>query len=181
MGATTPQLSETADDAATPAGRGDRRSVLLLAGALVAALALVVVLWGEERDAAHDADLRAAEAAATSAASDIAVSMTSYDHRTVDHDFAWVQGDGTASFQRTYAKSTEPIRRLVEQTQAHAEGTVTDAAGTADDPTHVTVLLFVDQALRHQGDRKAEIDSSRVVMSMVLQDGRWLVDDVELR
>ena len=181
MGATTPELSETDDGTAAPPGRGGRWSLLLLAGALVAALAMVVLLWGKERDAAHEADLRAAEAAATSAASDIAVSMTSYDHRTVDEDFAWVQDDGTAAFQKTYAKSTEPIRRLVEQTRAHAEGTVIDAAGTADDTTHVTVLLFVDQALRHQGDRKAEIDSSRVVMSMVLQDGQWLVDDVELR
>jgi len=180
MGATTPELSQTDGGTATPTRRGRRWSLLLLAAALVVALALVLVLWGKERDAAREADLRAAEAAATSAASDIAVSMTSYDHRTVDHDFAWVQDDGTAAFQKTYAKSTEPIRRLVEQTRAHAEGTVIDAAGTADDTTHVTVLLFVDQALRHLGDRKAEVDSSRVVMSMVLQDGQWLVDDVEL-
>jgi len=185
MGSVTPEVSDltgTGDDAARARGdAGPRRGVLVgLVVLLVAALVGLGIVWQQERTASQQADLIDAEAAATDAAADIAVAMTSYDFRTVDEDFSWVEEDGTAEFQETYAKSTEPIRELVEKTKATAEGTVTDAAATADDPAHVTVLLFVDQALRRTGE-DATIDSTRVVMHMVLVDGQWLVDDVELR
>jgi len=178
MGAITPEMTTAEEGTAT---RPRRPWLLVVLGLLVVGLVVaLLLLWQRERDASAQAGLQEAEKDATSAASEIAVAMTSYDHRTVDDDFAWVQEDGTAAFQETYEESTEPIRELVVKTEAHAEGTVTEASGTADDPTHVTVMLFVDQALRHPGS-KAEVDSSRVVMHMVLQDGTWLVDDVELR
>jgi Mce-associated membrane protein len=178
MGAITPEVTTAEEGTAAQPRRPWLVAVLgLLTVVLVVALLL---LWQRERDASAEAVLQDAEGDATSAASEIAAAMTSYDHRTVDDDFAWVQEGGTAAFQETYEKSTGPIRELVVKTRAHAEGTVTEASGTADDPRHVTVLLFVDQALRHPGS-KAEVDSSRVVMHMVLQDGAWLVDDVELR
>jgi hypothetical protein len=107
--------------------------------------------------------------------------MTSYDYRSVDEDFAWIDEDGTGQFQDTFSESTKPIRRLITRTRATATGKVSDAAGTAEDPDHVEVLLFVDQVLKRSGDARSSVDSNRVVMQMVRQHGRWLVDDVELR
>ena len=155
--------------------------VVVLAVALVVALLVIGFLWHRNRDLQQESDLRHAESAATTAASRIAVSMTSYDSRSVDKDFAWVHDDGTRAFEKRYAKSTAPIRKLIQRTGAHAEGRVSDAAGTATDPTHVTVVLFVDQTLQRPGDRQPSVDSSRVVMDMVRSEGRWLVDSVELR
>ena len=43
------------------------------------------------------------------------------------------------------------------------------------------VLLFVDQVITRGVDRRRTGESSRVVMEMVRQDGRWLVDEVDLR
>jgi len=153
----------------------------VLAAALVIAIVGIGFLWHQNRELAQQRDLRDAESAATSAAERIAVSMTSYDSRNVDEDFGWVHDDGTAKFESDYAKSTATIRKLVERTGAHAEGRVSEAAGTATDATHVTVVLFVDQTLQRPGDRQPSVDSSRVVMDMVRSDGRWLVDTVELR
>ena len=48
------------------------------------------------------------------------------------------------------------------------------------DETHVKVLLFVDQELKVPGKAKPRLEESRVIMQMVRQDGRWLVDDVQL-
>ena len=155
--------------------------VLVLVALLVAALVAVALLWRQNAELTGDRDLAAAEHDATKAASRIATSMTSYDYRTVDEDFAWIDEDGTSSFQKTFSQSTKPIRQLITRTRATATGKVSDAAGTADDVDHVEVLLFVDQELKRVGDAKSSVDSNRVVMQMVRRGGRWLVDDVELR
>ena len=161
---------------------GPARWVLGVLGVLlVAALVAVGLLWQQNRELAAARDLEDAEQDATSAASRIAVSMTSYDHRTLEEDFAWIEQDGTGDFEATFSESTEPIRRLIERTEARAEGTVTEAAGDAEDVDHVTVVLFVDQRLRRAGDRRDAVDSSRVVMEMVREGDAWLVDSVLLR
>ena len=158
-----------------------RAGLLVLVALLVAALVAVVVLWRENADLADSRDLAVAEQAAAREASRIAVAMTTYDHRSVEKDFAWIDEDGTDRFEDTFSESTEPIRQLITRTRATATGKVSDAAGTAEDPDHVEVLLFVDQVLKRSGDSKSSVDSNRVVMQMVRRDGRWLVDDVELR
>lgn len=155
-----------------------RAVALLLVVGLVVALALV---WRHAERLEETEELQQAEAEATQVASDIAVAMTSYDHRTLDEDFAWVEEDGTDSFEETFAASTRPLRGLIEKTRARAEGTVSDAAGTAEDAEHVRVLLFVDQVITRGVDQRRTGESSRVVMEMVRQDGRWLVDEVDLR
>ena len=79
--------------------------------------------------------------------------MTSYDYRSVEEDFAWIEEDGTDSFQEKFGESTKPIRQLIERTRATATGKVSDAAGNAEDAEHVEVLLFVDQQLQRSGPR----------------------------
>ena len=158
-----------------------RTGLVVLVVLLVAAVVALVLLWRQNGDLAEAKDLAAAEQSATEAATRIAVSMTSYDYRSVDKDFAWIDEDGTSTFQRTFSESTKPIRQLITRTRATATGKVTDAAGTADDVDHVEVLLFVDQELKRAGDSRSSVDSNRVVMTMVRSGGRWLVDDVELR
>ncbi len=152
--------------------------VLSLIVGLVVALAL---LWRHTRRLEETEALAVAEREATQVASDIAVAMTTYDHRTLDQDFSWVEEDGTDSFEETFAASTRPLRGLIKKTRANAEGTVTDAAGTAEDEEHVRVILFVDQVIERGVDQQRTGESSRVVMEMVDQDGRWLVDDFDLR
>ena len=154
---------------------------MVLVVLLVAAVVASALLWRSNQDLAREQDLAVAESDATEEASRIAVSMTSYDHRTVEEDFAWIEEDGTSGFQETFSESTKPIRQLITRTRATATGKVSDAAGTAEDEDHVEVLLFVDQVLQRAGDDQSTVDSNRVVMQMVRQGGRWLVDDVELR
>lgn len=67
------------------------------------------------------------------------------------------------------------------QPQHQLLGTVVAAAGTAKGPHAVRVVMFIDQRITNRAGGPNRSDKSRVVMSMVERDGRWLVDDVELR
>jgi Mce-associated membrane protein len=161
--------------------RGGRVALLALTGALAITLVALALMWRHADRLAETEALAAAEREATQVASDIAVAMTTYDHKMLEQDFAWVEEDGTESFEETFAASTRPIRQLITRTRASAEGRVTDAAGTATDRDQVTVLLFVDQVIERVGERGETGESTRVVMEMRQVDGRWLVDDVQLR
>ena len=136
---------------------GDPLLSTLLVMSLVALL-VVVLLWRTDRDesAAGDRALAriAAGKAAEKAARTAVVRMTSYDYRTVDKDFGWVEDAGTARFQKQYAEVSAPIKRLVVRLRAHAEGSVVASAPVVADTRHVTVLLFVDQAITNPGSTK---------------------------
>ena len=158
-----------------------KAGVLGLVVLLVVAVVAAGLLVKQNADLREGRDVVAAETAATKEAARIAVSMTTYDHRSVEDDFAWIEEDGTSSFRDRFTESSEPIRQLIVRSRATATGTVTDAAGNALDPEHVEVLVFVDQKIQRAGAPRPTVDGNRVVMQMVRQDGRWLVDDVELR
>lgn len=158
-----------------------KTGVVALVVLLVAAAVTAGLLAKQNADLRERQDVASAETAATKEASRIAVSMTSYDYRSVEEDFAWIEKDGTDSFQDKFGESTKPIRQLIARTRATATGKVSDAAGNAEDVDHVEVLLFVDQQLERASDKQPTVDSNRVVMQMVREGGRWLVDDVELR
>ena len=159
----------------------------LLAMSLVALL-VVVLLWQADNDDARAGDravaLAAAGKAADKAARAAVVEMTSYDYRTVAKDFAWVDDAGTAKFQEQYAEISAPIKKLVVQLKATAKGTVVASAPLVKDTHHVTVLVFVDQAISNPGNgstgQQRGLDQPRVTMQMVKEGGRWLVDQVKI-
>lgn len=146
---------------------------VLLAAAVVA-LTLVTLAWRHERD------LRDAGSAAEKAARTAVVEMTTYDYKSLDHDFAWVDDAGTTKFREHFAKATAPLKTLVTAEKASAQGSVVASAAHVQDTSHVTVLLFVDQTLTKPGQTQRSLDQPRVEMTMVEQGGRWLVDDVSL-
>lgn len=154
----------------------------------VVALLVVTLLWQADRDHSEQAEqaLAYAEAgeAAEAAAREAVVAMTSYRYQTADQDFAWVEDAGTDKFREQYAEVSKPVKELVVRLKAQAAGSVVASAPVVEDADHVTVLLFVDQELSSQGEtgeRSRGLDQPRVTMSMVREDGRWLVDAVELK
>lgn len=163
----------------------------VLAVLLVVALAGVVALWVDrEGDSGSSASVGGAAAAdvallkagidAEAAARVAIVEMTTYDWRTVDDDFAWVDDAGTEKFQAFFTDAAGSTKRLIRSLQITSEGTVVESAPDVRDATHVRVLLFVDQEIRAKRQRGERIDQPRVVMEMVLVDGRWLADEVQL-
>ncbi|WP_232680183.1 hypothetical protein [Nocardioides sp. R-C-SC26] len=167
----------------TPTTRRIGATSSLLAG-LVAVIGMALLSGcsdetsGSGGDASSAVDLIDAEAAAEQAAQEAAVAMTTYDHRSVEKDFGWVFEDATESFQRNFAAASVDSKKVITTLQASATGTVVDSAATADDAEHVKVLLFLDQEVTTPDDDEPRIDQPRVTVQMVLEGGRWLVDDV---
>ncbi len=154
----------------------------------VVALLVVTLLWQAERDDEDRADqaliqLEAGEGA-EAAARKAVVAMTSYRYQSVEEDFSWVEEAGTDKFRDHYAEVSQPVKELVLKLKAQASGSVVASAPIVHDAEHVTVLLFVDQELSSEGasgEPSRGLDQPRVTMTMVRQDGRWLVDAVELK
>jgi Mce-associated membrane protein len=174
------------DDAPAESGRTQRVVTLMLVGALAIALTAAVVLWRDRAGLmdrvkrAEDAASGSAGPAAEAAARDAVTRMTTYDHRTVEEDFGWVEDAGTPDFEETFTGASADAIHLIKGLRSSAVGTVIDSAATVEDAGHVKVLLFVDQELRAPGQAEPALEESRVIMQMVRQDGRWLVDDVQL-
>jgi len=144
----------------------------------VVAAVILGTLWLGGR---HTASLRNAELDARHAAQTYAVDLTTYDYTSLDKDFSWATDGATTSFAKEYSQANGPLRTVITKLKARATGSVNEAAATAESSSKVTVLLFVDQTISNGTNNKKRIERNRVVMTMVNQHGRWLVDDVTLR
>lgn len=122
-----------------------------------------------------------AESEAEAAARAAGIHLTTYDYKTVTTDFDWAVTAGTAKFQDRYAEVSAPTKKYVTELKIHAVGSVDQAAATAQDADHVTVLLFIDQTLTSDSSSDRQLATPRVRMSMVRQGDSWLVDEVAVR
>jgi Mce-associated membrane protein len=150
---------------------------LVLAVLLVLAVAAAVtfgVLLGRRAAADH----AGAQALATARA--YAVTLTSYDYRHLDRNFADVLDGATGEFKDEYAGAGRALRRLITQAKATAKGNVLAAGIQSESPDRVEVLVFVDQSITNASTPAPRLDRTRVLMTLTPHDGRWLVDKLEL-
>ncbi len=164
--------------AATDRSKGMTLLVAGLSVALVAALVGLVLSW-RALDAERD-ELDRREAAvedARDAATDATIRMSSYDYRSLDEDFAWLDEVGTDKFRKDFGPAVESLKKTIAELRSHADAEVMRAAAELRGDSKAVVLLFVDQMLSDDtGDISREL--SRVEMDMVLEDGEWLVDSL---
>lgn len=161
--------------------KNDKAILALTAAMTLALIVTLVILIAVWRGATDRRQIDNAESDALDAAQTYAVAMTSYNYKQLDKDFAWIDDSATASFAKQYREANKPLRSIIEKLKATATGNVTDAAATAESQTSVRVLMFIDQSITNQANAENRDDRSRVVMMMVKRDGKWLLDDVQLR
>ena len=149
-------------------------SLATAAGALLVAGSLLVTRPADR--SAEDQLRREALEAARAAA----VSITSYDHRTLDEDFARVTRLATGEFAKEYADTSGQLRPTLEQSQAVATAEVPAAGieGLSTDPVEVVVVVAVDQTITTVG-QEPRIEYNRIRMTLQRTDAAWLVADVE--
>lgn len=102
----------------------------------------------------------------------------SYDHRTLDQDVARARGLMTPAFQRSYDKLVESLRTNATRQSAHASAVVVRAAISGEKQDRAQALLFVDQHISRSG-HEVEATGSVAVVTMVLNDDRWLMASLE--
>lgn len=117
---------------------------------------------------------------ALSAALAYAVQLTTYDYVGLDRELAALLQNATDSFRTEYTKATQSLRESIQRNQANASGKVLDAGVESFDGTHATILMFVDQTVTNASSKTPRVDRTRMRMSLVQQDGRWLISSLDL-
>lgn len=183
---TAARTDETGTTDSTHTGAAEKTSrgrrfvhlpLLLLALVAVAGLVASAVLGTQLRNARAVED---AARAASEAARQFAVTLTSVDSADLDADFAAVLDGATGEFEKMYAESSAQLEQVLIDNRARSEGVVVESGIRSATTTKVEVLLFVDQSVTNTLVPEPRLDRSRVVMTMELVDGRWLASQVDL-
>lgn len=156
-----------------------RSSWLLAALAVVTALAVAaaVALFVIDR---RDQQVSDARTAAVAAARGHAETILSYDHTTLDEDFAAALAVSTGGFADEYRETSESVvRDTATETEAVVEAETVTAGVVSAEPERVVVLVFVNQTTTSNRLDQAQTDLNRVRMTLVDTGQGWLVEAVE--
>jgi len=149
--------------------------VLLLAGAAASG----VLAYRVQQDEAADTARGNASAAARSHAQKI----LSYDHRTLDADFAAAEKALTGSFKEQYAKTTDTVvRPSAQEYDVVVAAEVVASSVVRASADRVVVLLYVDQTTTSTRLEGPKVDLNRVRMTLTKDgsgDGNWLVSKLD--
>jgi Mce-associated membrane protein len=170
--------------------RRNRRSQVVTAAVALAVVVLAVLAVVTQRLSSQTASTHrhtaaaaasylagpAALAAAAAAKTETQATLT-YNYKTLTTDFAAAEKGLTPSFrvryQSTTAASVTPLA-----TKYHAVSMATISAGGVSTASadSATILLFVDQTVQNSQLAHPRLDRSRIKVSMVKTDGRWLIE-----
>ena len=163
---------------AAPARRGRGWLPLTAVGLTVALLAGATgfLAWQlRQQSLAQDA-----RPDAVAAARDAARLLFSYDHQTLEEDFAEGLAVTTGEFRKEYSRTTkEVVTPVAEQYDAVVVAEVVEAAVIDAEAGEVTALVFLNQGTTSTRVQGQQVDQSRVRMHLVERDGKWLVEAVE--
>lgn len=120
----------------------------------------------------------AAQQLATNAARDGTVALLSYAPDTLDKDLANAKSHLTGEFLKYYGDFTDKIvAPAAKQKGVKTEATVTRAAVSEMHPDRAVVLVFVNQVTTSKDRPDPALATSSVMVTMVKQDGRWLISE----
>lgn len=173
------EITVTPDLQASEANPKRRRRWLpaLLAALLIASAggAGGVYWWIYRPDQQTNA---AAQQQATNAARDGTVALLSYAPDTLDKDLANAKSHLTGEFLKYYGDFTDKIvAPAAKQKGVKTEATVTRAAVSEMHPDRAVVLVFVNQVTTSKDRPDPALATSSVMVTMVKQDGRWLISE----
>jgi Mce-associated membrane protein len=165
----------------------------LVAGSVTLAVAMVVVLAvvtqlvsSHNASKHHDESVAAstylagpsARAAAAAASAEVQATLT-YNYKTLQADFAAAERGLTNRFKPSYEHTTATsVMPLATKYQATSTASVQPAGVSQAGASTAQVLLFVDQTVTNTQLSKPRLDRSRINVSMVKVNGRWLVDNL---
>lgn len=165
--------SSTAGSNPTDNRRGRGITTVVIVVLLVAVGVLGFLLWQDHR---RDELRRTAAEDATR----LVVQLATYDHTDVDANLDAVVAEATPGFADRYSEVSEGLRELLSSGEGTSTGTVTHAAVESVDGDTAVVLVFLDQEVANVTVPDGRVDSSRMVVTVVRDGDRWLLDDAQL-
>lgn len=174
-------------DTAEPVAPADpvdpvRRRRLLVATA-VALLLVLVFLALAFRDWRATQDITGAEDAGRvvqASVADKVEALLSYDHETFDADLETAKEGMTSRFQDEYEPTVEEIRDRALAQKRSQTADVVAVAVVSEDEDEVEALVFVNTVSSREGSKQQRIMQNRVTVTLVPQDGEWLIDELSV-
>ncbi|MBG0827717.1 hypothetical protein HS041_08070 [Planomonospora sp. ID67723] len=146
--------------------------------ALVLAGAVAVMFADLSRLRAREASGQEALAVARAIAPD----MLSYDHRTIEQDFARAGGYTTGALTGHYRRLLTTLGPPARHQRAVQSATVTGAAVESARPDRVEVLLFVNMStvktVPGEKEPRRQVSQNRARFVMARVGARWLVAEL---
>ena len=106
------------------------------------------------------------------------MALLSYAPETLDKDLATAKSHLTGEFLKYYSDFTDKIvAPAAKQKGVKTEATVARAAVSEMQPDHAVVLVFVNQVTTSKDRPDPALATSSVLVTMVNQDGRWLISE----
>jgi Mce-associated membrane protein len=165
-----------------PVGKGTGGQWLILATLAVAALVvlgvvLLVIYAGKD---SHDAAVAKTRGAALAAAKTETALALTYNYRTLDSDFAKAEAGMSKSFRADFAGiAAKSVTPLATKTHAVTTATIVSAGVISATSNSAQILVFADQTVENKLlNATSRLDKSVIDVSMVKQDGHWLINNL---
>ncbi len=170
------------DGAEPPASVPARRRWFVVATAVAVALVLVFlslafVEWRANREITQAED---AARVVRASVSDKVEALLSYDYKTFDQDLETAQKGMTSSFQDEYDPTVAEIRDRALKQKRSQTADVVAVAVVSQAPDEVETLVFVNTTSSQAGSKQQNLMQNRVNVTMVDQDGTWLIDKLSV-
>ena len=143
--------------------------------AVAAAGALVVLSVGEYRHR-HDDALRAQ---AVDSTRDYLAAMAAFDYQKLDANRDRIVTNSTAGFAAKYDEMVKALRDIVVTSKGVATATADHVVVERLDGSNATVIAFVDQHVTNVTAPQGSEQKYRMVVTLVRDGDRWIVNDVQ--
>lgn len=118
-------------------------------------------------------------ASAQTAAEQAIVPVLSYDYRALEEDAAAAQSYLTEDYREDYQQLFSVIQDNAPRSKAVVRAEVIASSVVRTAPEQVEVLLFVNRPTTNKQVTEPVVYRDQVTVTMVEQDGEWLVDRLE--
>ena len=166
-----------------------RRTATALVGLIVVAVAVLAWLVRDQGGASSavstaessEATIASAEikAAVSDAAAKAARTAYGYSWDTLGDDREKARALMTREMQRRYDRTMAGVGTSSRREHTVATAEVVDAAVVTASTSYARVLVFVNQSTSGDDLEQPTLDLDRVLMTLRLVDGDWLVDELD--
>ena len=172
---TAPEVKTAAPVAA--AGKGPSNLVLAVLSVVTAAVVAAAAYFAVP--AWRDRAVEQAQQTAPSVAERAVQAILSYDYKSLGHDEKAAASYLTPAYAKKYENTFSLVKHNAPGLKAKVAARVLGSGVSEADPDHAHVLVFVDQTTRSTANGgQPQVALNRVMLDMVRQDGRWLVNGI---
>jgi Mce-associated membrane protein len=106
--------------------------------------------------------------------------LLTYDYATFDSDLEDAQKGMTSDFQDEYQPTVEEIRDRAVAQKRSQQADVVAVGVVSETADEVEMLVFVNTISSREGHQRQKLMQNRVSVTLVEQDGTWLIDELSV-